>query len=349
MEHPPVKASLAQISLTLAAVAFLLGAMRVAAPILNPLLFALVLSLIFSPLYSWLGRKLPGWLALVVMLLIIALLFGGLFYIVSISVTSMATRLTDYVTQLDNRVAQIETLLGRFGLSPVHLNAVVNGGSLTGVLKAVLGGVGSLLSNASLILMTTLFFLAEGPYIMARLRQNTAADNRFVVKLNTFGQSVVRQFGLRGIVNAVTGVLVATFLLLLGVDFPLLWGVLTFFLSYIPYIGIVLAAIPAVVLALAEFGLGRSLVVVLGFVAANILAENVLSPALLSRGLSISPTAVFVSFAFWTWLLGGPGAFLAMPLTFFVILILDSFPESRWLTGVLMVKDAPEQPEQGAR
>ena len=76
--------------------------------------------------------------------------------------------------------------------------------------------------------------------------------------------------------------------------------------------------------------------------------ENILSPALLSRGLSISPTVVFVSFAFWTWLLGGPGAFLAMPLTFFVILILDSFPESRWLKGVLMVQEAPEQPEEMA-
>jgi predicted PurR-regulated permease PerM len=348
MGNPPVKTSLTQIAITLAAVAFLLGAMRVAAPILNPLLFAIVLSLIFSPLYTWLRGKLPSGLALMMMLLIIALLFGGLFYIVSISVTSMATRLSDYVTQLDNRIAQLEVLLGQFGLSPLQLNGILNGSSLTGFLKAVLGGIGSLLSNASLILMTTLFFLAEGSYILARLRQSTAPDNAFVTQLDTFGQSVVRQFGLRGIVNAVTGVLVAMFLLLLGVDFPLLWGVLTFFLSYIPYIGIVLAAIPAVVLALAEFGLGRAGLAILVFVAANILAENVLSPALLSRGLSISPTVVFVSFAFWTWLLGGPGAFLAMPLTFFVILILDSFPESRWLKGVVMVQEAPEQPEKTA-
>jgi AI-2 transport protein TqsA len=118
MAQPSTQPSLAQIMLTLAAVAFLLGAMRVAAPILNPLLFALVLSLIFSPMYAWLRRKLPTWLALIVMLLVMALLFGGLFYIVSISVTSMATRLTDYVTQLDNRMAQFEALLGQLGLNP---------------------------------------------------------------------------------------------------------------------------------------------------------------------------------------------------------------------------------------
>jgi AI-2 transport protein TqsA len=345
MAQPSTQPSLAQIMLTLAAVAFLLGAMRVAAPILNPLLFALVLSLIFSPMYAWLRRKLPTWLALIIMLLVMALLFGGLFYIVSISVTSMATRLTDYVTQLDNRMAQFEALLGQLGLNPLQISSVINGSNLTGFLAAVLGGMASLLSNASLILMTTLFFLAEGPDIMIRLRQSTRAESRFMVKLNSFGHSVVQQFGLRGIVNGVTGVLVAIFLLLLGVDFPGLWGVLTFFLSYIPYIGIVVAATPAVILALAEFGLGRSLVVILGFAIANILAENVLSPALLSRGLSISPTVVFVSFAFWTWLLGGTGAFLAMPLTFFVILILDSFPESRWLAEVMMVQEpADEKP-----
>jgi len=108
--------------------------------------------------------------------------------------------------------------------------------------------------------------------------------------------------------------------------------------AYIPYIGTFLAAIPPVILALAEFGLLRALLVILGFTAANIMAENILSPLLMSRGLSLSPTVVFLSFAFWVWLLGGPGAFLAMPLTFLLILLLDSFGDSRWLVNVLMVR-----------
>jgi predicted PurR-regulated permease PerM len=78
----------------------------------------------------------------------------------------------------------------------------------------------------------------------------------------------------------------------------------------------------------------------------NVLAENALSPMLMGRGLSLSPTVLFLGFIFWAWLLGGPGAFLAAPLTIFVVLMLETFPETRWLAAV-MGMSAPE-PESTA-
>jgi AI-2 transport protein TqsA len=124
------------------------------------------------------------------------------------------------------------------------------------------------------------------------------------------------------------------------VDFPLLWGILTFFLSFVPYIGLVLAVTPAVVLALAEFGVSRAVLVIVGVVVINVLAENVLSPVMMGRGLNISPTIVFLSFILWAWLLGGPGAFLALPITLFVAIMLDTFPETRWLASLMGISDA---------
>ena len=114
-----------------------------------------------------------------------------------------------------------------------------------------------------------------------------------------------------------------------------MWGVLTFFLSFIPWIGLPLAVAPAVVLALAEHGLTTALLVIAGVIVINVLAENALSPMLMGRGLSISPTILFIGFIFWAWLLGGPGAFLAAPLTIFLILMLGSFPETQWLANVM--------------
>ena len=146
---------------------------------------------------------------------------------------------------------------------------------------------------------------------------------------------MVRQFGLRAVVNLATGAGVTILLFVLGVDFPLLWGILTFFLSFVPYIGLVLAVAPAVVLALAEFGVSRAALVIAGVVVINILAENVLSPMMMGRGLSISPTIVFLSFIFWAWLLGGPGAFLALPLTLFLAVMFGTFPETRWLASLI--------------
>ena len=142
--------------------------------------------------------------------------------------------------------------------------------------------------------------------MMDRLRTSVQEDNPQVASLTTVGQDVVRQFGLRAVVNLATGAGVTILLFVLGVDFPLLWGILTFFLSFIPYVGLVLAVAPAVVLALAEFGVSRAALVIAGVVVINILAENVLSPMMMGRGLNISPTIVFLSFIFWAWLLGGP-------------------------------------------
>ena len=150
--------------------------------------------------------------------------------------------------------------------------------------------------------------------MMDRLRAGASGDNPQVERLTTIGSSVVRQFGLRAIVNLVTGAGVTILLFSLGVDFPLLWGILTFFLSFVPYIGLVLAVTPAVVLALAEFGVSRAVLVIAGVIVINILAENVLSPMMMGRGLNISPTIVFLSFVFWAWLLGGQAPSWRYPL-----------------------------------
>jgi predicted PurR-regulated permease PerM len=75
-------------------------------------------------------------------------------------------------------------------------------------------------------------------------------------------------------------------------------------------------------------------------VVINVLAENVLSPMIMGRGLNISPTIVFLSFIIWAWLLGGPGAFLALPITLFIAVMFDTFPETRWLASLIGVGSA---------
>jgi AI-2 transport protein TqsA len=327
-----------RVMLVLAATVVVLVGLRLGAPILNPILFAVVLSLLVSPVYSWLlRRRLPTGLALVLMLVILIIFFLGLSFILGASIARFSERIGFYVSQLNGQVDSLDALLERLGLSNVNLQDVVKPSALAGALSVVLSGISGFLSNLFLILMIMLFLLGEGPAMMDRLRASVQEDNQQVARLSAVGQSVVRQFGLRAIVNLVTGAGVTVMLFLFGVDFPLLWGILTFFLSFIPYIGLVLAVAPAVVLALAEFGVSRAVLVIAGVVVINILAENVLSPMLMGRGLNISPTIVFLSFVFWAWLLGGPGAFLALPITLFVAVMFDTFPETRWLAGLIGV------------
>ena len=328
--------SILRVMLGLAAMVVVFVGMRLAAPILNPILFALVLSLLFSPIYAWLRRRrIPTPLALVIMLVGLTILFLGIFLIMGISIARFSGDIASYAGKLNVQVSSLQDLVERLGLSEVNIRDAVKPSALAGALGSVLGGVADFLSNLFLILVIVLFFLAEGPAMMNRLRSSAGSDHPQVERLTVFGQNVVRQLGLRAIVNLVTGAGVTILMFVLGVDFPLMWGILTFFLSFIPWIGLPLAVAPAVVLALAEHGIERALLVIAGVIVINILAENALSPMLMGRGLSLSPTVLFLGFIFWAWLLGGPGAFLAAPLTIFVVLMLETFPETRWLAAVM--------------
>jgi AI-2 transport protein TqsA len=349
MENGLRRPSFLRVIVALAALVVVLAGLHLGAPIVNPILFAVVLALLFNPVYSWLKRRgLPTPLALLFMLVFVGAIFAGLFFTLGASIGRFTERLGFYTSRLDGRLDDLDAIIEQLGLSGFDLREVVKPGALADALGVVLSGIAGFLSDLFLILAIMLFLLAEGQAMMDRLRASVPDDNPRVARLAVFGQNVVRQFGLRAIVNVVTGAGVTVLLLVLGVDFPLLWGILTFFLSFVPYVGLVMAVAPAVVLALAEFGLSRAVLVIVGVVVINVLAENVLSPMMMGRGLNISPTVVFLSFIIWAWLLGGPGAFLALPITLFVAVMFDTFPETRWLASIIGVSSPDTDAAGGA-
>jgi predicted PurR-regulated permease PerM len=328
--------SFLRVMLLLAALVVVFVGMRLAAPILDPILFAVVLALLFSPIYAWLRRRrVPTPLALVIMLVGLTVLFLAIAGIMGVSIVRFSGDIGSYTGKLNAQLDNIQSLTKSLGISKADLHKALSPSALTGAIGSILGGVADFLSNLFLILIIVLFLLAEGPAMMNRLRASAGENHPQVARLTLFGRSVVRQLGLRAIVNLATATGVVLLLFVLRVDFPLMWGILAFFLSFIPWIGLPLAVAPAVVLALAEHGVTSAVLVIAGVTVINILAENALSPMLMGRGLSISPTVLFLGFIFWAWLLGGPGAFLAAPLTIFLILMLGTFPETQWLANVM--------------
>src|SRR5215204_3319129 len=237
--------SFLRVMLVLAATVVVLVGIRLGAPILNPIFFAVVLTLLVSPIYSWLLRRgLPAPLALVAMLVILIILFVGLSFILGASIGKFSERVGFYTTQLNGQLDSLDALLERLGLSNVDLQEVVKPSALAGALGVVLSGIAAFLSDLFLILMIMLFLLGEGPAMMNRLRASVAPDNAQLARLTVVGRGVIRQLGLRAITNFVIGTGITVLFWVLGVDFPLLWGVLAFFLSFVPYIGLPIAAAP---------------------------------------------------------------------------------------------------------
>jgi AI-2 transport protein TqsA len=215
--------SILRVMLGLAATVVVLVGMRLAAPILNPILFALVLALLFSPIYAWLRRRrIPTPLALIIMLVGLTVLFVGIFLIMGISIARFSGDIASYAGKLNVQVGNLQDLANVLGLSNVDIRDAVKPSALAGAIGSVLSGVADFLSNLFLILIIVLFFLAEGPAMMNRLHASAGRDRPQVARLTVFGRNVVRQLGLRAVVNLATGAGVVVLMFVLGVDFPLM-------------------------------------------------------------------------------------------------------------------------------
>jgi predicted PurR-regulated permease PerM len=341
-------ASFGRTVLTLAAIAIVLGALHVGSAFVTPVLLALVLALIFWPVYTWLRRRgLASWLALLALLVALVVGFLLLVTLVAYSMSSMATRLTTYSEQLSVNLQQLDAWLRSHGLADADLVDLLSPQTLASLFAWLAGALAGALRQAFIILLLLLFFVAEGPFIMARLRASLREGDPNIARLSVYGRDVSQYFILRAAVNAVTGAGVTLVLWLLGVDFPLLWGVLTFFLSFIPYIGMFVASVPSVLLAWAEYDLGRALVVIVALTVVNATAENLVQPALMHRGLHLSPTFVILSVFFWSSLLSGGGSFLAVPLSLAVLMLLANFPAARWVVNAATTRVDAESSAHG--
>jgi predicted PurR-regulated permease PerM len=164
-------------------------------------------------------------------------------------------------------------------------------------------------------------------------------------RMTGFVDDVKQYVALKTVTSLATGVLIAVWLTLLGVDFALLWGVLAFALNYVPNIGSIIAAIPALMLAMVQFGIVKTLIAAGGYVVVNTVVGSGIEPRLMGRGLGLSTLVVFMSLLFWGWLLGPVGMLLSVPLTITAKIALDSREDTRWL-AVLLGPDKAVRPEK---
>jgi predicted PurR-regulated permease PerM len=341
--------SFTQVLVGAASLVAVIAGMWFLASFIGPVLLALFIAILLYPVLHWLQKKgLGTGLALLIVIVLVIGLGLALFALVIISFDQLAAGLSAYQIQLDGRVSELQAWLADQGLTALTvppLAQTINSQQIIESVTAFLSRIGDLVVTVSLVVMTLIFAIVEIPVFGKKVAENLGADSLLLRQGTLLSQSVVRYFGLRALVNLITGAEISLFLFVLGVDFALLWGVLTFFLSFIPYIGIIVATIPAVLLAWAEFGPGRAILVIIGVMIANGVAENIVSPKLIGKGLKISPLVVFLSFFFWSWVLGPLGMLLSMPLTVIVLLVLDSFDETRWLARTISAMPAAEAPQ----
>jgi predicted PurR-regulated permease PerM len=339
MQYP----SILKTVLILAGAAVLLVVMHLAASFLLPVLMGIFFATLLTPIYRWLKRRVPAGLALLLSIGFLGLVALFLVLLVGRSLTTLTSSLDNYSEQLSQRQAELaasgESLSEVVDISP--LLSALDPAKLIEVLSFALGSVVEIFKDGIVILMVTIFFLVESPQLVARLRLAYGEEHALPQSITSLARMMISYFSLRALVNLVNAIATGLMLWLFGIEYAGLWAVLIFFLSFIPYIGAVLSMIPPLILAYAQGGLGLMIVIGLLSVVINGVSENVIQPMVMGKGLSISPTVVFLSVMFWMFTLGGSGAFIAMPLTMALLLIMRSFAETRGFAAMMVTTPEP--------
>lgn len=333
---------------TLAALVIIIAGAKAASALLVPFLLAIFISIICAGPFHWLQqRKVPAPAAL--LLVIAAVMLAGLLVLtlVGSSVNDFTRDLPVYQQKLQGQTLLLLDWLDKVGIdvSKELLLEHFNPGAVMQSAASMLAAAGGVLTNSFLILLTVIFILFEAAGMPAKLKAALPDSNNSQASFEKFIHGVRQYLAIKTLVSFATGVIVAIGLALLGLDYPLLWGLLAFLLNYVPNIGSIIAAVPAVLLAVVQLGPVQALLVAAIYLAVNLIMGNAVEPRMMGRKLGLSSLVVFISLVFWGWILGPVGMLLSVPLTMIVKIALEVNNSTRWL-AILLSSDAPEIPAE---
>ena len=148
---------------------------------------------------------------------------------------------------------------------------------------SMFSALSSVLTNAFLILLTVVFILLEAADLPKKLQFVLTNPERSLSTIDKFSRNAKRYLVIKTLLSAAVGLVIWLWLLILGVDYPVLWGTLSFLLNYVPTIGAILAALPVALLALVQLGVASALLTVLGFAVVHIVVGNLIEPKLTGK------------------------------------------------------------------
>ncbi len=328
---------------TTAALVIIIAGVKTASALLVPFLLAIFIAIICAGPFYWLQqRKVPAPLAL--LLVIATVMLAGLLVatLVGTSVNDFTRDLPIYQEKLRGQTVHLIGYLDKFGIqiSKDLLLEHFDPGALMQSAASMLATAGGVLTNSFLILLTVIFILFEAAGMPAKLQAALPNADSSLASFERFVNGVRQYLAIKTFVSFGTGLIIAVGLTLLGLDYALLWGLIAFLLNYVPNIGSIIAAVPAVLLAVVQLGPIQAVIVAAIYLTVNLVMGNAVEPKFMGRKLGLSSLVVFLSLVFWGWILGPVGMLLSVPLTMIVKIALEVNDSTRWL-AILLGSEIP--------
>lgn len=336
--------SLNQVLVGFAATVIILAGIKLSGEIVVPFLLALFIAIICSPLIKFMtNRKIPHWLAITLLFLLILLVFFFLFGLINNSIREFNQSMPQYKILLAERLTDISTLAKRwnipFSIEREVISEKFDPSIVMNFARSLLVNFSNVVSNAFVLILVVIFMLLEAPTAKHKFAL-VFSENLLNIKeeernLDLVLEGIIRYLGIKTVVSLATGVCVYILLELMGVQYAVLWATLSFLFNYIPNIGSIVAAIPIILQALLLNGFSTGFGVALGVISINMVIGNIVEPRLMGKTLGLSTLIVFLSLLFWGWLLGTVGMLLSVPLTMAIKIALESNPKTMRYAALL--------------
>ena len=313
-----------------------------------PLCFAILFCYALGIPLDFLKRfHLPRFVRIFLVVGLVLLLIFILGKLVVHNVADFQARLPEYEEKFWDYA---NILLSRFDISRQQANEAIeaflskikqNQFSFGSLVKSFSGSFFSFLGNLMWVLLFMAFILAERESFTRRLVSQLGHDDSepILESIDKINKSVQQYLGLKTLISLLTGTLVTIVLTIAGVDFALLWGVLTFILNFIPTIGSIVATLPPIAITLFQSGsIAKTLIITILLLSIQFVVGNVLEPRMMGKGLNLSPLIVLFSLIFWGWLWGIPGMLLSVPLTAAIRIAMKQIDATKTLAVLISSK-----------
>jgi len=329
---------ISKIFILIASMLLSLYLLRYASDIIVPFLISLAIAIILSPLFSYLEKKhIPR----VISLISIIMLFSIPIVIVAGYVGNEAKEFAlNYHTikaEFLNATNDMVDKLKGYGLviSKDKIDYIFQHNNMTNILKKLATQANNQFSNMFFILLMVSFMLMESEYFyqkLLKIEKENDIDKDVVLEII---EKIKAYFALKVKTSMLTATLVFFVLWYYNIHYYALLALLAFFLNFIPVIGSIFAAVPAILLAFIQEGAITMFWVSFFYLLINISIGNILEPKIMGKGFGLSPLVILLGMNFWGWMFGPTGMILSVPLTMITQYIFGVYHQTKWISVLL--------------
>ena len=323
--------------IVLASVVIVLAGAKSASEILVPFLLSLFIAIILSPSYNFLNKKgLPSAISLTIVISVFIVFLILVVKLIGSSVHEFSANIDFYNQQLLHIFSKFTDFVKSMGIEVDYeaIGNIINTKQIMNFSTVIIKSIGSIFADGFVILLTVIFMISESKYFIYKL-EYASSENEAVNHIEEIFNRIKEYMVLKAVISILTGFIIWIALTIVGTDYAFLWAVLAFILNFIPNIGSIIAAVPAVLLTLVQLGTVSALIVSGIYVVVNIIIGSVIEPKVMGKGLGLSTLVVFLSLIFWGWLFGIVGMLLSIPLTIMAKIIFNANDNTRWIAVFL--------------